>query len=393
MLSKNTIYRFYAISTVIVCCLTLLLSCGESSEHKLSTVDTVQKTTKKQKAKHLDIPTVTEQESQQNITYKGRSINISVCGVDSRLNENVQHADANHVLRFWVDEGALEIIDIPRDTPCENAGLDSNLNNLANLRANKGRNTYLKRVAEICRIHKIDYYVELGFSQAMGVLELLGHKKEADKTLRVLRSRQGFDAGDYQRCFNQGNFMKQMALKHFDKSTGWFRDPLLRSGLFLVESNVPLDTLKYLVDKLEENGFPDNKKCYVHIMPNYGYKLPVYDLSDESIVTSLNTKIDERLKLNSTTETDQEAYCNKFNKLLSEATSDTAKKPRETIRLLTRPYNQRSWMQVKDKSKRSEYAKQVCLLLITAHNKVKQPKDALKILSFYEEHKDLLEHL
>ena len=33
----------------------------------------------------------------------GRSVSISICGVDSRMGENVEHADANHVVTLWRD--------------------------------------------------------------------------------------------------------------------------------------------------------------------------------------------------------------------------------------------------------------------------------------------------
>ncbi len=322
----------------------------------------------------------------------GRCIAVSLCGVDSRLSDGIKHADANHVIKFWLDSGAVEIVDVPRDTRVE-VGLDSNLNILTNLRAHRGRRAYLDSIAKITRTRKIDYYCELGFSQALGMLELLGHKEDATQTLRVLRSRQGFDAGDFQRCYNQGNFLAQVLSRHFDKATGWFRDPLLRAALLLVDSNMPVDTIKYIIDELQKNGFPQNKKCYVHIMPNFGYRLPRYDFESSESIKNLNTQIDAKLKstgvkIGAPTPAEYKAQ---MDGLLARAAADTAKNPRRTVQLLSLPYQQRSWMQLSDKAQRADAVKRLCTMLIVANNKIGKKDEALKVTAFYEQHREAFE--
>ena len=87
----------------------------------------------------------------------GRVINVMITGVDSRLGDPMGHADANHLVRFFVDSGCVEIISIPRDTPSD-AGFEdtTGLNKLTNVRANRGRATYLKAICEIAGVQKID---------------------------------------------------------------------------------------------------------------------------------------------------------------------------------------------------------------------------------------------
>ncbi len=322
----------------------------------------------------------------------GRCVCVSLCGVDSRLNDGVRHADANHVIKFWLDSGAVEIIDIPRDTPMD-AGLDSNLNILTNVRANRGRKVYLDSVAKIARCKKIDYYCEVGFSQALGVLELLGHKDDAAQTLRALRSRQGFDAGDFQRCFNQGNFIAQVLTRHFSTTTGWFRDPVLRAALLLAETNMPLDTIKSICDKLAAKGFPDNGKCYVHIMPNFGYHLKAYDFDDAEHVKAINQQIDARLERAGVTQGAPTAsdYANQLETIIQRATADTAKAPKSCIAKLRRIYDQRAWMQLQDASKRSDAVKRICTMLVTSYTKTHQSKEALEVTAFYEQQRQLFE--
>jgi len=167
---------------------------------KVDSVDSI-KTVKK--FNHEGIDTTAFVINDSSVTLKnqnfplpqGRVINIMVTGIDSRLGDNMAHADANHVLRFFLDSGLVEIISIPRDTPAD-AGFDdtTGFNRLTNVRANRGRRTYLNTVSKIAGISSIDYYVEFGFSQAIGLLELLGYKDNASSTLRVLRSRQAYSS-------------------------------------------------------------------------------------------------------------------------------------------------------------------------------------------------------
>ena len=322
----------------------------------------------------------------------GRCVCVSLVGLDSRLNDGIKHADANHVIKFWLDSGAVEIIDIPRDTHVE-VGLDSNLNILTNLRAHRGRRAYMDTVAKLTRSRKIDYYCELGFSQALGMLELLGHKDDAAQTLRVLRSRQGFDAGDFQRCYNQGTFVSQVLTRHFSKGTGWFRDPILRAALLLVDSNMPLDTIKSILDQLEKKGFPDNNKCYVHIMPNFGYRLPRYDFESSESIATLNKQIDDKLKRvgieNGTVTSDD--FKKQLETLLVKAAADTAKNPRRVVQTLSRPFDQRAWMQLSDKSARADAAKRLCAMLILSYNKIGKKQEALEITGFYERQREAFE--
>ena len=107
--------------------------------------------------------------------YRGRRINIAITGVDSRLGDRYKHADANHVLSILLDSGKIEIISVPRDTPVD-AGFEDSTgqNKLTVSRATLGRNGYLRELANIAKVDKIHYYVEFGFSQAMGIIDWLG---------------------------------------------------------------------------------------------------------------------------------------------------------------------------------------------------------------------------
>ncbi|MFA5511743.1 MAG: hypothetical protein WC313_04765, partial [Candidatus Kapaibacterium sp.] len=121
--------------------------------------------------------------------YKGRRINIALTGVDSRLGDRYKHADANHIISILLDSGKIEIISIPRDTPAD-AGYDDTTgqNKLTIVRAAKGRKAYFQELCRIGEVDKIHYFAELGFSQAIGIIEWLGFDKP-NETLQILRSR------------------------------------------------------------------------------------------------------------------------------------------------------------------------------------------------------------
>ncbi|HCN05331.1 MAG TPA: hypothetical protein DIS79_06895, partial [Bacteroidetes bacterium] len=211
-------------------------------------VSTVTDSVAKKKSTKLNeegIDTTTFHVSDTTITLKnqdfpavsGKVVNVMITGVDSRLGDPMGHADANHLLRFWLDSGCVEIISIPRDTYFDAGFEDSTgLNKLTNVRANRGRTTYLKAICEIVGVPKIDYYVEFGFSQAIGLLELLGYKENASGTLRVLRSRQAYSAGDFQRVYNQGQFIRQALLRNFERTDGFLGEVAIRAALMLVET-------------------------------------------------------------------------------------------------------------------------------------------------------------
>ena len=172
----------------------------------------------------MNIPhSIDENPARIRRVFNGRRINIAIIGVDSRLGTRFKHADANQVISILIDKGIIEITSIPRDTRIKDTTFieDSTQNKLTVLYAMGNRKLYLQEVAKIAELNYIHYYIEVGFSQARGLLELLGFKKSGS-TLQVLRSRKVLRGADFQRCYNQGQFIRQMILKHFDKISGFF---------------------------------------------------------------------------------------------------------------------------------------------------------------------------
>ncbi len=324
--------------------------------------------------------------------YNGRRINIAVTGVDSRLGSRFKHADANHVFSILINKGIAEITAIPRDTEAD-AGLEDSTgqNKLAVVRGLKGRNAYLKEAARIAGLDRIHYYVEFGFSQAMGILEWLGYEESAT-TLQVLRSRNALDGDDFQRCYNQAHFMRQVIAKHFEKFTGILGEVTIRGGLSLVETNLNLKRAKYIISKLKAHDFPkDSSAISIRIRPPIHLRFKKYDFTDKQILEALKYQVEYYSK-NHANNSKSIDVANKLNSLIQSAIEDSAKHPALVISRLKTYFDQRAWLQIADKQERSRLREEFATLLSNAYKRKNRNGRAEQILAAMEAEKKLLGH-
>lgn len=310
----------------------------------------------------------------------GRSVSISICGVDSRMGENVEHADANHVVTLWLDSGIIDIISIPRDTPCDAGYTSGNFNILANVRARRGREAYLREVATIAGVDTIQYYVDVGFSQARALLELLGFRDNSSDALRILRSRHAFASGDFQRCFNQGQFIRQTILNRFDDLSGWTGNLLVRAGLLLVNTNLTADVVDSLHSELASRGFPSGTAVRVCIKPAYYAKMVVYNFSDSTTLGALLNRINDKAGKNGVRQGTADSTMLQFRRqlatLLTKAAADSFRHPARVISRLRRPFEQRVWWQIADRVDRENVRSSFGTLLADAYRRLGKPDKA-----------------
>jgi len=315
----------------------------------------------------------------------GRVVNLMITGVDSRLGDHTMHADANHVVRFFLDSGCIEIISIPRDTYAD-AGFDdtTGFNRLTNVRANRGREEYHNAVKEITGVGRIDYWMEFGFSQAIGLLELLGYRDNASSTLRVLRSRQAFATGDFQRSYNQGQFMRQAMLKNIKHTQTVLGDLALRASLMLVETNLTYDACSRMMEDMTANGFSDDpSRIWVRLEPAIVSRIQALNF-DSSNISTLDRQIESRihkLGLDSVKVT-SETYENRLTNLINKAAADSAKSPGSVIRYLKRPFEQRAWLQIMDRTRRIAYRDRLCNMLENAYVRTKKTASAERVREY-----------
>jgi uncharacterized protein (UPF0333 family) len=326
--------------------------------------------------------------------YTGKRINIAVTGLDNRLGTRSNHADANHVISFLLDSGLIEVISIPRDTPAEaNMPDTSGQNKLTIVRANRGRESYQKELARIAGVDRIHYFIEGGFSQVMGLIEFFGFK-DSKSTLQVLRSRTGLGGDDYQRCYNQGQFMRQMMLRHFGKFSGLSGEILIRGGLTILETDLTTSIVKDIIDRLDARGFPKSPDAVkVRIRPPMYNHFKVYNFADEKQIQSLKGKI----------ENFNESHINDTNhvranplriikRALDKAVADSAKRPQNVINALSTLFSQRAWLQISDLKIRDSIRQQFAILLSTAYYKKKQPAKAQEVWNVISTEQELFKN-
>ncbi len=328
----------------------------------------------------LEIPySIDDEAGKQTVKriFDGRRINISVIGVDSRLGSSYKHADANHVLSIIIDKGIIEITSIPRDTYAD-CGFEPNdtldLNRLTNVYPARGREQYLKEVARIARLDKIHYYIELGFSQAMGILEFLGYKNSND-ALQVLRSRQVLGGDDYQRSYNQGQFIRQQIFRQFGKVTGFFSDLILRGGLIMVNTNLTFERAKYIIGELEKNKLTTNSNnITVRVRPAIPINYKIYDFSDPVTMDAITHKLSaysQKHRDPAKPDRTESRVINILQNAIEQAALDSAKNPTRVISKLRTYFDQRAWFQIRDLSLRIKIRSEISSLLANAYRKKK----------------------
>lgn len=317
---------------------------------------------------------------------RGRVVNMLVTGVDARLGEGGGRADANHLVRFFLDSGCVEIISIPRGTAADAGFPDTTtFNMLANVRTAKGQSGYFKAVAEIAGITKVDYWVEFGFSQALGLLELMGYRDNASSTLRVLRSRKAYATGDYQRTYNQGQFIRQALLRTFDKTDDFLGQLAMRAALAIVETNLTYETTQGLLDELRRHGFSSQAKdrVWVRVKPEEISHFQVFDF-DSTKVAALDKQISNRVDhtIPDTARVTSQSVERRLAGMIARASADSARSAATVIRTLQRPYRQRAWMQVPDRARRNAQRDRICALLVASYRRLGRTEDAKQVEDF-----------
>lgn len=308
-------------------------------------------------------------EINSEIADSSKCYRIMITGVDSRLGGGCPHADANHLLTIYPDKAYIDIVSIPRGTLAPAGQSDSSGQNyLANTRAIKGRDRYLLEVCRIADIDSIDYYMEFGFSQAVGLIKLLGFGSNSISTLRVLRARKSFPQGDYQRCYNQGQFIRQMILKHFEAMKSSVSTILIGGALALVESNMPKDTAKMIVNRLISSGFPLNSKSVtVRLKPPYS-QVKDFNFMNQKAIDSLHKLIVSRAPHDSTFMSEQsidavsKRMIRKLNNAIENAQNNLSNSQYIYNKLLP-IYKQKAWYQIEDLSERKQIRNKIYALL------------------------------
>lgn len=296
-----------------------------------------------------------------------RRINIAICGVDNRMGARTSHADANHVISVIPDHNIVEVISVPRDTRA-NAGFQdtmSHYNIISNVRSRKGRKAWLRAMTEVCELDTIQHYVEIDFSQAMGLLEILGYE-QPDATLRVLRSRKIFRGSDYQRTYNQGQFLAQNIARYAPRLKGSTGDGLIVAGLMIAESSLTSVSAKGLRDTLVGALMHNAGDIVVRMRPRINMRFTAFDFNDHEFMDSVHNVI-------STHSGDGKSVDSTILSLVDEAEDALDRNPWRTAQLLLRPFEQQIWLQMQDLRVRYTTRARIAMLLTHAYERIDRP--------------------
>jgi anionic cell wall polymer biosynthesis LytR-Cps2A-Psr (LCP) family protein len=341
--------------------------------------------------------------------YTGKRINILVTGVDSRLGAGHRLADANHVVSINLTNGTINIVAIPRDTPTDFSHLvkvytspdsstfvwDTAYIKLTETRPLKGRETYMDQVELIGGFDRMHYWCEFGFSQALGILEFLGFK-EPKTALQVLRSRKSNASGDYQRCYNQAQFIRQMILKYFNVLDGIGGNIILRGMLSIIETDLTYDAAKKIYNELKSAGFASRKdQITVSVKPSGIKTFHDFDYTDERTFDSLKTAVARYYDKHGDGDTNSKPFSvegrvlGRLNNAIRLAEADTAKRPQLVVNKLNIYYIQRAWLQIQDRAKREELRDKIADMLIRSYAKLQDTKRVREIKYTIESEKAL----
>jgi hypothetical protein len=196
-------------------------------------------------------------------------LDILLIGLDSRLGDAGGRADAIHLLTIDLDAPHIRITSIPRGTWSDLGRENESSNIIANVRALRGREELQRRVARLCGRDSVPYYIEIGFSDAFGILELLGYA-DPSAELQALRHRRDYQYGDHTRCYNQGLFVRSAILRMLPLLDGAAGDLLLHAGRDFVRSNLRMDQCRGMVYLLNDAGVASRPTCVtVHLRSRF----------------------------------------------------------------------------------------------------------------------------
>lgn len=275
---------------------------------------------------------------------RGRLINVLVIGIDSRLSARSARGDALHLVTINPDSAVVEIMSIPRDTYVDLGYPDTTrFNIIANAKL-PGNGNLMRKVSDLAKRGPVKYYIEVGFSQAMGILEILGYR-EPVKTLQFLRTRRTLPGGDIQRAHNQAVFMRQNLIDKFPLLTGGTGDLIISSGLNFLTTNLTREFCLGLVYNLEKAGFPQHRHDAVRLRMLPGNNIRLKQMLTDS--ATVNATLDRVRRMHGEGDDPNIDVTNYLRRVNLRAMKDSSH-PGQIVHRLRRLHEQHAWLQIQD---------------------------------------------
>ncbi len=288
----------------------------------------------------------------------GRTFDVLLIGVDSRLGRERGRADALQLITIELDRGEVEIVGIPRGTPSQ-LGYDTARSNIiANVLAARGRDELLRRVARLTGRDSLRYWVEVGFSDALGILELLGFEQPA-RELQHLRRRKGYRYGDHTRSYTQARIVRTALLRllpMLGEATG---SVLLSQGLRFMRTNLRTEECHGLAILMNDAGIAEHpERVRVRVRSPYDARL---QRDAEATIPGADTgdREDSRAE----------------HRIVAALTGARGKKSEIVVRRLWTMFQQHAWLQVPEHTRRRELRDTLAARLTAAWTALERPSE------------------
>lgn len=230
-------------------------------------------------------------DSQDNPFDEDGQLAVLLLGLDKRASaDNSGHCDAIQLLEIDKNINQVLITAVPRGTysplPPGKAATSSDYY-IANACDLGGLDYGIKQIERVLG-KKADYLAIVGFSQTLGILRNL--ELPAVDTLRWLRHRQSYWAGEPQRAHNHSTFIKQMLLKYLSDDISKL-DLAWQYLLYQqVQTDLTFDQVKVIAQILSQMDLAANPdKIKLSMQPPYAVEEIVFDAEN------LSTYLDSRL--------------------------------------------------------------------------------------------------
>lgn len=269
-------------------------------------------------------------------------INILLLGFDGRRGDSNPRCDAIHMISLDPSAGKIRITTVPRGTTIK-LSKNGDETIVTNSCHTMGIDFTVKQIEKITGVHP-DAIVKVGFSQTLGALRMID--LPTTPTLQYLRNRR-YGIGDYQRSYNQAQFLKDMLVSHFEQLAA-LPKPIQYLLFQIIDTDMDFEEANQLASQLAASKIFTNPENIELVTKPADNKLRRDISFAESIYgQEADWQNDPEFK---TYQGNLEAYLEnliqKTDRLIE------TKKGKSAYNSIKTPFSQRLWLQLEDEDKR-----------------------------------------
>ncbi len=226
-------------------------------------------------------------------------VDILLVGLDARVGETMGHCDAIQLITINKIASSVVITAVPRGTYSPlpaGKGATSSDYYISNACGLGGLEYGINQIEKILG-KKADYLVVVGFSEVLGILRNL--KLPAISTLRWLRQRQSYAAGEPQRAHDHSTFLKYLLTKYIPSESSRMNKVWQYIMYKTVQTNLSFADTQALVEILSSMNLANNPER-IRLTMRPAYDVRDIEYAPENLDEYLDTTLDPIKKYLST---------------------------------------------------------------------------------------------